>query len=337
MKIPLGKVPPEILDRAVLQYLGAKRDDVIFGPSRGEDAAIVSDGCRLLALHCDPVSGASTNAGRIAMNVATNDIATRGVRPRWALSCIMLPLGSDDKTLETICMDMSAAAKRLGVSIIGGHSEVTPGLDHPLVIVFSVGVVENEKYVTTSGAKAGCTIILTKSAGIEGTAILAADRKEILTSRFGKRFVVCALDNFNKLSVVDEAMIAFEYGGVQAMHDPTEGGISNGLHEVADASKTGFKIHEDAIKVTHETFEICRFFKINPLNLISSGSLLIIAEQEKASGIVGALEQNGIIAIVIGEIVADLECREIVRRNGSVEPLARPTSDDLWMALNVDV
>jgi len=337
MILPSGKIPPEILEKTVFKFLGATRSDVIFGPAMGEDASIVSDGCRLLALHGDPISGASEKIGWIAMNVATNDIATRGVRPRWTLSCIMLPEGSDEGLLERICRDMSAAAEKLDVSIVGGHSEVTPGLDHPLVIVFSMGVVEDSGYVTCSGAKPGSKIILTKSVGIEGTAILASDRGELLTSRFGKEFVRRAVKYFDRLSILNEAMIAFEFGGVQAMHDPTEGGVSNGLHEVADASRTGFRVYEDKIEIGLETLEVCRFFGVNPLNLISSGSLLIVAEQGKAARIRDQLREKGINASIIGETVADDECRSIVRRDGYVEPLVRPLSDDLWTALKQGV
>lgn len=332
-----GKIPPEILEKTVFKFLGATRSDVIFGPAMGEDASIVSDGCKLLALHGDPISGANEKIGWIAMNVATNDIATRGVRPRWTLSCIMLPEGSDEGLLERICRDMSAAAEKLDVSIIGGHTEVTPGLDHPLVIVFSMGVVEDRGYVMCRGAKPGSKIILTKSIGIEGTAVLASDRGNPLASKFGDEFVRRAVTYFDRLSVVKEAMIAFEFGGVQAMHDPTEGGVSNGLHEVADASGTGFRVYEEALAIGQETAEICRFFEIDPLNLISSGSLLIIAKQDKATKIIDKLQENGVDASIIGEVLADAECRTIIRRNGSSEPLARPLSDELWTALKKDV
>ncbi len=335
--LPPGKIPPEILQRTVFKFLGAKRSDVIFGPSKGEDAAVVSDGCKLLALHGDPISGASEKIGWIAMNIATNDIATRGVRPRWALSCIMLPQGSNERLLTRICRELSAAAKQLGVSIVGGHSEVTPGLDHPLVIVFSLGVLEDGRYVTCSGAKPGSQIILTKSVGIEGTVILALDRGEILAAKFGEAFVKRAGKDIDRLSVLKEAMIAFEYGGVQAMHDPTEGGVSNGLHEIADASHTGFKVYENAVTISHETLDVCRFFEINPLNLISSGSLLIVAEPDKALGIIEQLGTNGIKASIIGDVLEDEEQRIIVRKDGLVESLGRPRSDELWTALQRDV
>jgi hydrogenase maturation factor len=337
MILPLGKIPPEILEKTVFKFLGATRSDVIFGPAMGEDASIVSDGCKLLALHGDPVSGASEKIGWIAMNVATNDVATRGVRPRWTLACIMLPEGSDEGLLEKICQEMSAAAKKLDVSIVGGHSEVTPGLNHPLVIVFSMGVVDDRGYVMCRGAKPGSKILLSKSVGIEGTAILASDRGDPLASRFGLKFVQKAATYFDRLSVLKEAMIAFEYGGVQAMHDPTEGGISNGLHEVADASGTGFRVFEDAIAISQETIDVCHFFEINPLNLISSGSLLIVSKQEKAAEIIDQLREKGVEASIIGEVISDAECRIIVRRDGSTEPLPRPRSDELWTALKKDI
>jgi hydrogenase expression/formation protein HypE len=337
MILPPGKIPPEILEKTVFKFLGATRSDVILGPAKGEDASIVSDGCKLLALHGDPISGASEKIGWIAMNVATNDIATRGVRPRWTLACILLPEGSDEGLLERICRELSAAAKKLDVSIVGGHSEVTPGLSHPLVIVFAMGVIEEGGYVTCSGATPGSKIILSKSIGIEGTAILTSDRGTPLTARFGREFVRRAATYFDQLSVLKEAMIAFECGGVQAMHDPTEGGVSNGLHEVADSSGTGFRVYEDALAISQETIDVCRFFEINPLNLISSGSLLIIAEQDQAVKIISQLRENEVDASIIGEVLADAECRTIVRRDGSTEPLPRPRSDELWTALKKDV
>jgi len=333
MILPPGKIPPELLEKTVFRFLGARRSDVVVGPATGEDASIVSDGCKLLALHGDPVSGATERVGWIAMNVATNDIATRGVRPRWTLACILLPEGSDDGLLQRICQELSNAAERLDVSIVGGHSEVTPGLTHPLVIVFAMGVVDDRGYVLSRNATPGSKIILSKSVGIEGTAILAADRRALLTARFGPTFVERATAHFNRLSVMKEALLAVEMGGVQAMHDPTEGGVANGLHEVADASGTGFRVQEAALVISPETLAICRFFAIEPLHLISSGALLIVAEPNDATTIVDHLQAQEVDAAIIGEVVADPACRIIVRRDGSMAPLTRPRSDALWTAL----
>ncbi len=333
VSFPLGKVHPEVLKRTVFRHLGAKSSAVILGPSEGEDAAILRVGGELLAIHCDPISGAYSNIGLIALNIATNDIATRGVKPSWIISCIMLPQGSDENVLNEICTQMGDAAKKLGVSIVGGHSEVTPGLDHPLVMVTAFGVAEDGRYVTSSGAKPGSKIILSKSVGIEGTAILAADRGELLSARFGEKFVEEAKTYFDRLSILKEALTAFAYGGVLAMHDPTEGGVAGGLNEVADASRIGFRVYEDKIVIGRETSEICRFFAVDPLKLISSGALLIVVSPEKAEGIVKQLEKENIRASIIGETLGDVNCRVIVRRSGLEEALPMPLADELWKAL----
>ena len=333
MSFPTGKIIPSMLKEVVFEYLGTRRNDVELGPSYGEDAAIVRVGDSLLAISCDPISGAEERIGWLAVNISANDVSTRGVRPRWFLPCMMLPEGSGKLLLEEICVQMDKAAQTLGVAIIGGHSEVTPGISHPLVVGLCAGVAEKGRYVTCAGAKPGCKIVLTKGAGIEGTAILAADRRKPLEDEFGEEFVARAESYFESISVVEEAMSAFKYGGVLAMHDPTEGGISNGLHEMAEASGTGFEVYEDQIYVSPETSEICRFFRIDPLKLISSGSLLIAVMPERTNGVVSEIRQLGIKASVIGEFLADKSIKRIVKKDGSVRPLVVPKSDELWAAL----
>jgi hydrogenase maturation factor len=330
---PLGKISPEVLERTVFRHLGSQRNDVILGPSRGEDAAIIQIGKCLIALKCDPISGAIDRIGWLAVNIASNDIATMGVKPNWILSCIMLPAGSGEEVLDDICRKMDEAAKKLDISIIGGHSEITPGLDHPLVITFSAGVVKGDHYVKSGGAESGDKIILTKGTGIEGTAILASDRSKILEKKIGRIFVSRAKEYFDKISVVKEALIAFDFGGVSAMHDPTEGGVAGGLHELCDASGKGFKIYEEKIIVGKETLDICRLFEIDHMNLISSGSLLITTKSAKANGIVKILQLNEIKAAIIGEIVEDEKKRVVIKYDGSEKKLLRPLSDDLWSAL----
>ena len=333
MSYPLGKVPPKALLEIVFKYLGARRSDVIMGAAHGEDAAIVRAGKELLALSCDPISGALNRIGHLSVRVTTNDVATRGVRPSWFLSCIMLPEGSGKTVLRTICRQMDEAAKRIGVAIIGGHSEVAPGLDHPLVIGFSAGVVGKRGYVSCSGARPGGKIILTKGAGVEGTAILASDRSEALRKAFGAHLIERATSFFEMTSVVEDAMTAFNHGSVQAMHDPTEGGVAGGLNELANAAKTGFRVYENEIEVATETRKVCEFFRIDPLRLVSSGSLLIVADEKGAEGIVSRLKRRNIGAAVIGEVLSNRRERILVRRNGGEENLPLPYADDLWTAL----
>jgi len=228
---------------------------------------------------------------------------------------------------------MDRAARRLNVAVIGGHCEITQGLEHPIVTGCSIGIAKNGKYVTSSGAKAGNMIILTKGTGIEGTAILASDRRKELLKVFDGSFLRKAERFFTKISVVKDAITSFQTGGVLAMHDPTEGGVAGGLHELADASKVDFQVYEEKILVSEETRKICGHFEIDPLQLISSGSLLIVAEEEKTEEIVSKLSQNGIPASIIGKVTKPNLGRKMVTRKGEQVELVRPVSDHLWVAL----
>ena len=328
-----GKVPTEVLEKIIFKNLGAKRDDVILNPSIGEDAAIVKTGTQILVISSDPITGAKEWLGWLAVHVSANDVATRGVQPRWFNSIILLPKNSTPELVDKICTQMDKAARQLNVAIIGGHCEVTLGIDHPIVTGCAIGVAENGKYVTSGGAKIGNKIILTKGTGIEGTAILASDRRAELQSVFDESFLTKAENFFEKISVVKDALTAFKTGGVSAMHDPTEGGVACGLHELADAANVGFNVYGEKIFVPEETRKICTHFGVDPLQLISSGSLLIIAKKEKASKIIGSLSQNGIQASIIGEVVESVLGRNLVTKAGEKTKLVRPDSDHLWTAL----
>ncbi len=328
-----GKVPTEILEKIVFRNLGAKRDDVVLSPSIGEDAAIVQAGNKVLAVSSDPITGAEKWLGWLAVHVSANDVATRGVQPCWFNSIILLPKNSTTDLIEKICTQMDKAARQLNVAIIGGHCEVTPGIDHPIVTGCAIGVAEDGKYVSSGGAKIGDKIILTKGTGIEGTAILASDRRAELLKVFDESFVDNAENFFKKISVVKDAITAFNTGGVSAMHDPTEGGVAGGLHELADAAKVGFQVYVEKILVPEETRKICAHFRIDPLRLISSGSLLVVADEERADEIIGSLSRNRVQASIIGEVTEPSSGRILVTESGEKTELVRPVSDHLWKAL----
>ncbi|MEM0357017.1 MAG: AIR synthase family protein [Candidatus Bathyarchaeia archaeon] len=334
MKLPLGKVPVEILERIVFKNLGAKRKEVALGPSAGFDGAVIDIDGNSLIVSMDPITGAIERIGWLAVNVNANDVATFGVEPAFFSSCILLPENADEQIVETICSQMNRASKSLGIAIIGGHCEVTPNLVNPIVIGCAMGITRKGNYVTAGGAKPGDRLILTKSAGVEGTAILATERYSLLLKNgFNEGLLRSAQRFFEKISIVKEAILAYKTGGVDAMHDPTEGGIFGGVHEMADASNLGVKIFEEKIPVAKETIEICSFFEIDPMQLISSGALLIASRPECTEKIVKELDKNGIGASVIGEFLAVKSQRLLVRKKGAVEVLPRPESDHLWLAL----
>ncbi|NJE76049.1 AIR synthase family protein [Thermococcus sp. ES12] len=329
--LPPGKIPPEKLRELVFNHLGARGERVIIGSDLGIDAAAIDFGPSVLVASTDPITGAEKGIGFYAVHVNANDVATFGARPKWFLVSILLPESADEKVLTEIMRELHESAIKLGVAIVGGHTEVTPGLERPIVVGTMLGEVERGKLVTSNGARPGDAIIVTKWAGLEGTSIIASERSEELERVFGREFVERARAFIEMISVVEDALTANEVG-VHAMHDPTEGGIANGLHEMADAAGLGFRVYRERIPVREETLEICRFYNLNPLALISSGTLMIAAPKGRIGDVVEALRKKGINASVIGEFVEDPSVKVIVE-NGREKPLKRPESDELWKVL----
>jgi hydrogenase maturation factor len=334
MKLPPGKIPIDILKEVVFKNLGAHRSEVLLGPTAGVDGAVLDFGNKNAIVSMDPITGAVERIGWEAININANDIATFGVEPAFFFSTIMLPANSDSKIIETISTQMHIAAKELGIAIVGGHCEVTPGLSNPIVVGCIMGLTEKGNYVTAAGAKAGDQIILTKSAGIEGTAILASDREAQLSKVFNPTLLESAKGFFGQISIVKDALTAYRAGGVHAMHDPTEGGILNGIHEMADAASLGVRVFKEKISIEPETAKICRYFEIDPLQLISSGALLIAAETSATKKIIDDLAEQHIYATVIGEFSPNPAKRLLMKKDDSVEMLPRPASDHLWIALS---
>jgi hydrogenase maturation factor len=333
MKLPPGKIPIDILKQVVFKNLGAERREVILGPSAGIDGAVIDVGDKSIVVSTDPITGAIERIGWLAVNVNANDVATFGCEPAFLLSCILLPENSDEAIVKTISTQMNRAATDLRIAIVGGHCETTPGLKNPIVVGCMMGITEKGNYVTAAGARPGDSLILTKSAGIEGTAILASDREEQLKKVLNATILKNAKQFYKRISIVKDAIASFKTGGVHAMHDPTEGGIAGAVHEMADASSMGVRIFREKIRVEPETAKICELLQVDPLQLIASGSLLIAAEPAFAEEIVNTLKKNKIHAEVIGESLHSREKRLIVNENGKTEKLFRPATDQLWQAL----
>ena len=265
----IGKLRPNLLHRYIFSRIGIRDDKVILGPAYGEDAAIIDLNDKVLVIHSDPITGAIENLGWLAVNVVCNDVAVCGAKPRWLLSVYYFPENCDKKLIDKITEQVDKAAKELEVMIVGGHSEFTLGLNRPLITMTALGVVNKEKYVTTSGCKSGDLIIITKNVGIEGTSILATDFREDLRMRGvddekiekGKEFI-------KNISVVKEALILADIG-VNAMHDPTEGGVLGGLAEMAYSSRKRIVVWEDKMPISEITQLFCKALNLDPLRLIS--------------------------------------------------------------------
>jgi hydrogenase expression/formation protein HypE len=335
--LPTGKVPPEILKKCVFPFLGTADVDVLHGPGIGRDAALIRVGRQVIIASTDPITGAIHEIGAHVIHICANDVATFGIRPRWFLATVLLPEHADSQMLEKIMGSMHLAAKNLNVSIIGGHTEVTPELKRPIIIGFMLGLAEKDRFVTSTNAQPDNSIILTKGVAIEGTAILATERERVIQDKLGASLVNRAQQFFNKISVVPEALKAMSTGAVTAMHDPTEGGVANGLHELADASGLGFIVDRSKLVIYEETNQICALFEINPLELIASGAMLIAVETKQASNVLKVLQAASIPASIIGRLVKDSGYRKIIELNGSTRTLKQPIEDALWGALSKSI
>jgi len=333
MALRTGKLPPEVL-RRMLKHRGAEDRRVVLGPKLGEDAAVVRIGRQLLVLKTDPVTYASDMIGWYAVHVNANDVATRGAAPAWFQATVLLPEGTEESAVEDIFKQISKAARSLGVAVTGGHTEVTPGISSPIVVGDMHGVLDGRKPVLTSGARTGDFLVLTKGAGIEGTATIARERRAELLRVFEKRMVDRAA-NFlfdPGLSIVPEARLALRYE-VSSMHDPTEGGVAMGVREVAEASGRSIDLLVDNVNVFPETRRICRKYGIDPLGLLGSGALLATFAPEKAEAYADACDRKGIEARVVGRVVKG-KGRSMAISGGRAIPLSSSERDEVLKVLS---
>jgi len=218
---------------------------------------------------------------------------------------------------------------------VGGHTEVTPGLNRPILIGYMAGVVSKKMFVTSHEARPGDRIIMTKTVGIEGTSVLAADFAHQLKPKIGTGPLKRAKNLRSLISVVDDALIAVRAGGVTAMHDPTEGGILQGLWELAEASKVGVTVYEARMAIRPETRQVCSALRVDPLRLMSSGCLLIAADRRKSTGILRKLKERGIPANVIGTVTRRSNGRRLVTIDGGVKEIQSSERDELYRVIEL--
>ncbi len=330
-KLATGKIPKDVLKRLVLTCLGAPSDRVLKGPKVGEDAALLDMGDRIIIAKANPITGAESKIGWLVVHINANDVAARGGKPLWYLSIILLPEGAPESLLETIMKEQHEACCDLGISIVGGHTEVVPGLQRAIVSGFMLGEVSAESKITTDGAQVGDDIILTKGVGIEGTGILASDLRHKLVDQVSEAQLGNAVKFLDMVSVVPEALEASRIGGVHSMHTPTEGGVLNGLLEVSEACKLGFTVYEADMPIHDETRAISKALGIDPLKLLSSGSLLICADPDRTKDIIDGLEKIGVKSNVIGKIT-DGPC-VITDRDGIERAAGEVLQDELFRIL----
>src|SRR5438093_6729087 len=324
-----GKIPPETLLRAVYTNLGKGDRRVLIGPGIGRDSAVVKQNGAILVFTADPITGTPSHIGQHSVEINANDIATTGARPKWYLCTILLPVGTREDSLREMTREIHETAKRLGITVVGGHTEATSGLDRPIISGFMVGETRG-RVLSSEGGKRGDRILLTKTAGLEGTAILARDRATLLKKKgVPEGLLKLARSYQEQISVVEEALLTAKLKGVHALHDPTEGGVLNGLWEMAEASGLGIEVSGDKIPVAPATQVICMTLGLDPLKLMSSGTLLLAVEQVKRWAVTRALLNTPRMLTEVGKLTWRSKGRVIVRK-GRRQAMKALSQDELY-------
>jgi hydrogenase maturation factor len=289
-------------------------------------------GDHYLVAKVDPITFVAEEIGWYAVHINANDLAVRGARPCWFLMTLLLPEArADEKMLEGIFTQVQDACRAIGATLVGGHTEVTQGLDRPILAGAILGEVEKDRLVTTAGARPGDAVLLTKGIAVEGTSILARECDPLLAERGVTPGVRARAREFLHrpgISVLPDARIALEAASVHAMHDPTEGGLATGLLELALAAGVGLRIEESAVPILPECRALCEALGLNPLGVIASGALLLTCPAGEADRLVAAWQAAGIPGWIIGAATRPEEGLRLVSETGEV-PLPRFARDEV--------
>lgn len=328
--LPIGKLPAELLAR--LLATTDRHDDALrLGPSIGEDACAVDVPAGVLVAAADPITLTSAEVGRMAVLVNANDVAVCGARPRWFLAAVLLPPGTSEALVEDVFSSIGEALAEIGASLAGGHTEVTPAVNQPVVVGQMLGMAEHGRFVATSGATVGDIVVQVGEAPIEGAAVLASEAAHRLDALPPEVVAEAAAGLHDPgISVVEPALAAAALGAT-AMHDPTEGGLAAALHELATAAGVGIELDATAVRWFRPGVEVCRAVGADPWATLASGTLLATFPATAVAGAMAELEGHGWPVAAIGTVVDGSGVS-----NGAGAALPWPDRDELARVLADD-
>jgi hydrogenase expression/formation protein HypE len=303
-----GKLDIDVLKKLLERY-AILDPRVVIGPKVGEDAAVIDLGegnDHYWVVTSDPVTFTTEEIGYYGVVVNINDIATRGAMPKWFLATLLFPeRGSDIRSIKKVFHQIHNACRRFRISFIGGHTEITPGIERVILSGHMIGEVKKNRLVKTSGARAGDLLLLIKGVCIEGTSIIARERENELIARGISPALIQKAKNFifdPGIEVLRAARIACDAASVHAMHDPTEGGLTNGIIEMALASEKEIEVDLGKIRIYEESRILCQEYGLNPLGVIASGALLLTASPSDLSTLQKSFRRTSIPLQVIGKV-----------------------------------
>lgn len=309
-----------------MDNISFKREDVVLRSGIGEDCAGVSFGDDVCLLTTDPITGAASEVGKLAVHISCNDIASNGAAPIALLLTILAPESTTEDELKLIMKQAHEEAAKLEVEIVGGHTEITNAVNRIIVSSTAIGKQKKSQLFSNKNLQLGDLIIMTKSAGIEGTGIIAYEKEEELESILSQEELLTAKNLLDKISVVKEGIVAGK-NEVTSMHDITEGGVLGAVWEICEGSNLGAMLKYESIPIHNVTKKICRHYDLNPLRLISSGTMLMTIGPDKLDVLMNALNKSFIDAAVIGEITS----KDVyIERRGRLSYVTPPDSDELY-------
>ncbi len=320
----MAKLTLDMLKKYVFSRNGFYADEVIKGPGIGEDAAVVKLSKKMyMVTHTDPITAARRNLGKLAIYVSSNDIAVKGVKSKYALITLLLKKGTTEEEIDEITAQLDEAAKNLGISIVGGHTEIVESFDINVAVVTQIGF-SSKKPLSISNIKPGDLLLQLNEAAIEGTAVIANDYPELIV-QFDEGALELAMSYINRITIMNDALKLSSLG-VEAMHDPTEGGIIGGAVEMALGSNLKLNLNEDKVLITPLTRSICDHLNLDPLKLLSSGTVLAAIKPKSAGKI---LDKLGDKASIIGTFEKGEPSLNIIRAKG-IEVYKEPPQDEIY-------
>ena len=327
--LPVGKLDTDLLKETVFSHILHLRPEVMVRPGVGEDCATIDFGQYECVMSTDPITAAISEIGRLAIHITCNDIASNGVEPLGIMLAMMLPIGTTISEIETIMMQAQEVASSLGVEIIGGHTEITPAVNRPVIVSTAIGRTLAGGSQKAENMRPGDVILMTKQAGLEGTGIIASDFADQLSAVLTEEEIAEAKGYMNMVSVVKEGVAAGNMG-TAGMHDITEGGVLGAVWELSEIAGVGVELEEDKIPVSDVTRKICDHFGINYLRLISSGCMMIIVHPDREQAVVDAIHSVGVDVTRIGHVKEHGAPRVLIGKDGVARSIEPPESDELY-------
>ncbi|MDX8335407.1 AIR synthase family protein [Candidatus Cetobacterium colombiensis] len=325
----IGKLTISDLNNLIFNNIKNNDNKVLSSGEIGSDCAAIEVGENVVYLSTDPITGTNSGLGKLAININCNDIATEGIPPVGIMLTILAPPHTEKDEIAKIMKEAQEEAQKLGVSIIGGHTEITTAVNKTIISATSIGIGKKSDFKRKENIKAGDRLVITKGVGIEGTGIIAFDKESELQEVFPTSLIEEAKSLLDLTSVVKDGVIANSFS--KGMHDVTEGGLLGALWESSCFYNLGLEIFYEKIFIHQSTKEICKYFKINPLKLISSGTMLIIVDENKVNFLLEKLKENGINAFNIGKFTESNE--KVLIKNGERLEIASPESDELYKVI----